>query len=99
MYLVHFFDQYDYAFAMSLHSDLAAAEAACESMLRHFNVNKSVPGEENWKKLLPGTLPSKEHWHELFDDAGEGVHLYRIARDGGPAEQLEIGASAKEQVA
>lgn len=37
--------------------------------------------------------PPKEKWDELFDDCGEGVHLYLVECDGGPAKQISLNSS------
>jgi hypothetical protein len=81
MYLVHFFDQRNYEFIMSLHSTLAAAEGAFEALLRHYVIED---GE---------ALPPKATWDELFDDSGESPHLYKIEYDGEPAEKISLSNS------
>jgi hypothetical protein len=49
MYIVHFFDQANYEFIMSLHSTLAAAEAAYEALLRHYVIEdgETLPPQRN----------------------------------------------------
>ena len=81
MYLVHFFDQDNYEFVMSLHSTRAAAEAAYEALLRHYVIED---GED---------LPPKATWHALSDNNGEGVHLYKIECDGEPAEKISLSTN------
>jgi hypothetical protein len=81
MYLVHFFDQDNCEFIMSLHSARAAAEAAYEALLRHFVIED---GE---------TLPPKARWDELCDRNGESPHLYKIECDGEPAEEISLSNS------
>jgi hypothetical protein len=86
MFLVHFFDQNEYEFIMSMHSDFAAAERAYEALLREYVVE---PGT---------TLPPKADWCCLANKhTGEGVKLYRIECDGETAE--EIGLSSSEDLA
>lgn len=82
MFLVHFLDQNSYEFVMSLHSTRAAAKAAYEALLRRFVVEEGQP------------LPPKGEWDALFDDNGEGVHLYRVTCDGEPAEWIKIEEDA-----
>jgi hypothetical protein len=78
MYLVLFFDQCNYEFNPSLHSSLPNAEAAYAALLRKFIIK---PGE---------TLPPKARWNasELFDDCGEGPHVYRIECGGKLGEEI-----------
>ena len=75
IWLVHFFDQNNYEFCMSLHTTRAAAEAAVDDLLRHFDIKESME-------------PNPTTRDELFDSCGEGVQLYRITCDGDPAEKI-----------
>ena len=70
MYLTLFLDQHNYAFNVSLHSSLKAAEAAFEALMRKFVI---APGEN---------LPPRAKWVGLCDDCGENPHLFRIECDG-----------------
>ena len=72
MYLVHFLNQDNYEFVVSLHSTRAAAEAAYEALLRRYVIED---GED---------LPPKATWHVLSDNNGEGVHLYESNATGNP---------------
>jgi len=78
MYLVLFLDQHNYEFNVSLHSSLAAAEAAFEALMRRFVI---APGE---------TLPPKATWVGLCDRCGENPHLYRIECDGELGEEIHL---------
>jgi hypothetical protein len=72
MYLVHYFDQHEYEFVMTLHSTRAAAEAAYAALLRRYVIKKGDP------------LPPKEKWDDLYDEGtGEAVHLYEVNCDDG----------------
>jgi hypothetical protein len=81
MYSVLYLEQTNYRFIVSLHSTLAAAEAAFEALLRRFVI---ANGE---------TLPPKADWSELFDEYGESPHLYKIECDGKPAEEISLSNS------
>lgn len=81
MYLTLFLDQHNYEFNVSLHSSLAAAEAAFEALMRKFVI---APGE---------TLPPRTAWGGLCDDCGENPHLYRIECDGELGEEIFLGTS------
>lgn len=79
MYLVHFFDQNNYEFIMSLHSTRAAAEAAFEALLRRFVIKDGETLPENWREPC-----------ELCDECGESPHMYLIECDGKSAELISI---------
>jgi hypothetical protein len=76
MFIVHFCDQHNYEFYMTLHSTRAAAEAAYEALLRRF--------------VIEGELPPKATWGALCDDCGEGVHIYEIELDGKHAKRISL---------
>jgi hypothetical protein len=82
MFLVIFLDANRYEFNVSLHATLAAAEAAYEALLQEFVLED---GED---------LPPKEEWHAACDDCGEGVHIFQVELDGGPAEEIFLGSEA-----
>jgi hypothetical protein len=81
MYIVHFFDQANYEFIMSLHSSIEAAEAAFAALLRRFVVEDGA------------TLPPKADWIGLCDHHGENPHIYKIECDGKPAEEIQLSGS------
>ena len=78
MYLVHYLDQRNYEFHMSLHSTRAAAVVAYEALLRRFVLEEGQP------------LPPRGEWFALHDADGDPVQLYRVACDGEPAELIDI---------
>jgi hypothetical protein len=82
MFLVIFLDANRYQLLTSLHSSLAAAEATYEGLLRRFVI---APGE---------TLPPKASWGSLCDFNGEGVHIFQVELDGGPAKEIFLGSEA-----
>jgi hypothetical protein len=87
MFLVHFFNQQDYEFHMSLHTTREAAEAAVNDLLRHFDVKQSMSDNPN---------PTRD---DLFDENGEGVHMYVVTCDGDSAEQISIDRTAEAATA
>ncbi|OLB79559.1 MAG: hypothetical protein AUI16_01025 [Alphaproteobacteria bacterium 13_2_20CM_2_64_7] len=91
MYLIHFFDQSNYEFVMSLHSTREAAEAAIADLLQRFKIDHTASGPDCRGEIISlEPLPPKARWYELFDDCGEGVHLYLVECDGGAAEQISL---------
>ena len=80
MYLVTFLNQQNSKFITTLHSTRAEAEAAFETLLRRFILTEGGP------------LPPKAEWNScsLGDRYGEGVHLFKVECDGGPAEEIWV---------
>ena len=87
MYLVLHLDQNDYQFITTLHPTLEGAAARFENLLWEFVLEApAITGESG---LVPGVLPPKNKWHDLFNaHTGEGVHIYQIGCDGKPAEEI-----------
>ncbi len=75
MFFVVFLDNLSGLIA-TLHVTQAAAEARFEELLRDFVIEPGAP------------LPPRNKWSELFDSFGENPHIYRVAGDGRPAEEI-----------
>ena len=76
MFLTLCLDADNDEFHVALHSTPAAAEAAFEALLRCYVLED---GE---------TLPPKDEWHTLCNDAGDSPQLYQIECDGKPGQKI-----------